>query len=554
MRQKTFQNQVSGGSVAVEMTASDAAGVPAPPSCSAPEFTASAEDLFRREELRLRIRAEEHFFWMFLVQWIAGIIVCGWVSPPAWEGIRASLHDRLIVPVGVGGLLVGTPMALIRLFPGVWFTRHVVAAAQMLFGAWLIQATGGRLETHFHVFGSLAFLAFYRDPWVLITATLTVGLDQGFRSVFWPESAFGVTAGSFGHALEHVCWMLFEDTFLFSSIALSRREMSRLAQEEHHRWHVISTELATAQEDAALILATVPHGLFLLTPDLRIRGDYSRALESLLRRHDLAGAHFLELLRPLVSEDLYRLTTDYLDLMFDSRKIESLLAKFNPLTCVEITFDGPDHKLCRRFLEFGFHRVQNGKEIRHLLTSVQDITERINLQHQVLEASLREKRQLAMALEMLMVRPRQLERFVSDAREALNRVNQALCGNGKFGAGYLREQELRSRLVAVLHQVRAIRTYAEVCKLTFFAEKAVALERRITELQKRPKLDGEDFLPITVGQAEMVADLQGVTTVLAQLLERDERAPGERFPRSQPKPKPTQVRSTASASNPVPKF
>ena len=80
------------------------------------------------------------------------------------------------------------------------------------------------------------------------------------------------------------------------------------------------------------------------------------------------------------------------------------------------------------------------------------------------------------------------------------------------------------------------------------------LERRIAELQKRPKLDGEDFLPITVGQAEMVADLQGVTTVLAQLLDRDEKTSTERFARSQPVPKATQARSAASATGPTSKF
>ena len=35
----------------------------------------------------------------------------------------------------------------------------MIAAAQMLIGALLIHLTGGRIETHFHVFGSLAFLA-----------------------------------------------------------------------------------------------------------------------------------------------------------------------------------------------------------------------------------------------------------------------------------------------------------------------------------------------------------------------------------------------------------
>jgi hypothetical protein len=47
--------------------------------------------------------------------------------------------------------------------PGYAFTRHTIAVAQMLTSALLIHLTGGRIETHFHVFGSLAFLAFYRD-------------------------------------------------------------------------------------------------------------------------------------------------------------------------------------------------------------------------------------------------------------------------------------------------------------------------------------------------------------------------------------------------------
>ena len=554
MRQKTYQGDASGDRIAMRMTGTGASAAPACPCPSAPELAASAEMLFRNEELRLRIRTDEHFFWMFFVQWVAGIIVCGWVWPLAWEGSRMSVHDHLVAAVGLGGLLVGSSMVLIRFLPGYWLTRHVVATAQILFGALLIQLTGGRIETHFHVFGSLAFLAFYRDPRVLITATLVVGLDHGLRSVFWPESVFGVASGSFQRVLEHVCWVLFEDTFLFWSIALSRREMLRLAAEEHHRLHAVKSELATAQEDAALILATVRQGLFLLAPDLRIRGDYSRALEGLLRRHDLAGAHFLDVLRPLVSDELYRLTADYLELMFDARKIESLLFKFNPLTCVEITFDASDKRLGRRFYEFGFHRVQSGTEVRHLLVSVHDVTERINLRDQVLEASKKEKRQLEIVLEMLTVRPRQLERFVTDAREGLNRVNQALCGRGRFGAGYVRENDLRLRLAAVLHEIRTIRMCAEVSKLTFFADKAAALESQIAELQKRPKLEGEDFLPITVGQAEIMTDLKGVTRVLTQLLERDEKPPAERLSQSQPVSNTLQARSGAAAASSTRKF
>src|SRR5262245_15602680 len=40
----------------------------------------------------------------------------------------------------------------------------------------------GRIETHFHVFGSLAFLAFYRDWRVLVTATVVVAWSGRNRS------------------------------------------------------------------------------------------------------------------------------------------------------------------------------------------------------------------------------------------------------------------------------------------------------------------------------------------------------------------------------------
>ena len=75
------------------------------------------------------------------------------------------------------------PALLGLLRPGRPSTRYTIAAAQMLMGALLIHLTGGRIETHFHVFGSLAFLAFYRDWRVLVSATLVVAIDHFVRDV-----------------------------------------------------------------------------------------------------------------------------------------------------------------------------------------------------------------------------------------------------------------------------------------------------------------------------------------------------------------------------------
>src|ERR1051325_5838432 len=104
----------------------------------------------------------------------------------------------------------------------------------MLTSALLIHLTGGRIETHFHVFGSLAFLAFYRDWRVLLTATVVVALDHMARGLFWPQSVFGILTTSPWRWLEHAGWVVFEDTFLIISLRQSLRDMFEVTARRAH--------------------------------------------------------------------------------------------------------------------------------------------------------------------------------------------------------------------------------------------------------------------------------------------------------------------------------
>jgi len=132
----------------------------------------------------------------------------------------------------LGGAISGFPIFLACKRPGHAFTRHTIAVAQMLTSALLIHLTGGRIETHFHVFGSLAFLAFYRDWRVLVSATVVVALDHLLRGIFLPQSVFGVLAPSSWRWLEHAGWVAFEDIFLVISIQQSRRDMRQVAERQ----------------------------------------------------------------------------------------------------------------------------------------------------------------------------------------------------------------------------------------------------------------------------------------------------------------------------------
>ena len=99
----------------------------------------------------------------------------------------------------------------------------------MLTSALLIHITGGRIETHFHVFGSLAFLAFYRDWRVFIPATIVVGLDHMVRGIFWPQSVYGVLSTTPWRSVEHAAWVIFEDIFLILSCRRGLQEMHNIA-------------------------------------------------------------------------------------------------------------------------------------------------------------------------------------------------------------------------------------------------------------------------------------------------------------------------------------
>ncbi|MGC3972619.1 MAG: hypothetical protein QM775_36325 [Pirellulales bacterium] len=192
----------------------------------------SAQVIFEAGERKNYVDMDRVFARLMLLQWIAGIVLALVVSPQTWIGDQARVHQHVWAAVILGGLLSGLPMMLSRRHAGETLTRHVIAVVQMLWSALLIHLTGGRIETHFHVFGSLAFLAFYRDWRVIATATLVVAADHFVRGVWWPQSVFGVAVESPFRWIEHAVWVVFEDVILLRSCFRGRREAWEIAERE----------------------------------------------------------------------------------------------------------------------------------------------------------------------------------------------------------------------------------------------------------------------------------------------------------------------------------
>lgn len=191
-----------------------------------------SEHLFRVRLDQMHRDADQLFFWLLLAQWAVAIAIALLVSPYAWTGTRRSIHIHVQLAIFFGAAINALPLLLIRKRPGSWQTRHVVSIAQMLWSALLIDLTGGRIETHFHVFGSLAFLAFYRDAGVLITGTLVVTVDHLLRGLLWPEAVYGIENPEWWRFLEHAGWVVFEVIVLVLGTQRARRDMFLLAERE----------------------------------------------------------------------------------------------------------------------------------------------------------------------------------------------------------------------------------------------------------------------------------------------------------------------------------
>ncbi len=229
-------------------------------------------DLYAAQHDALYRRTDRLFAGLMMFQWVASVLTAIWISPLSWRGTDSAVHPHVWAALILGGAISAWPIFLALTRPGRATTRHTIAIGQMLMSALLIHLTGGRIETHFHVFGSLAFLAFYRDWTVLIPATLITAADHFLRGVYWPQSVYGIVVASPWRWLEHAGWVAFENVFLTASCLWSRREMWAIADRQarleaahanvESRVVARTAELHTSEKRFRLLSGSSPVGIF----------------------------------------------------------------------------------------------------------------------------------------------------------------------------------------------------------------------------------------------------------------------------------------------------
>jgi len=190
----------------------------------------NASQYFRESFGELACRVDRMFVWLLAAEWLGMIAAAAICAPRVWSGVRSGIHPHLWAAVLAGPAFILPVICLASFYRGSPLSRHAVAIAQMLVSILLIDVTGGRIESHFHIFGSLAFLAFYRDWRVLVTASTLTAADHFVTGVWWPQSVYGTATVSPWLWVEHAWWVVFEDFFLILSTRQSISEMWTVAR------------------------------------------------------------------------------------------------------------------------------------------------------------------------------------------------------------------------------------------------------------------------------------------------------------------------------------
>jgi signal transduction histidine kinase len=157
---------------------------------------------------------------LFAVQWLIAMLI-------AWQ--TALPGDYRIVITLISGAMLCVPAGLFtRAAPRSAWVRHWVGLCQIAWSTLFMWLLEGHSEAQFHVFTSLAFLAFYRDWKVLATATLATIVYPLMRVALLPD-AYVVSDYAWWRVFDQAIWVIAENLMLLLAIEQSMKSIMRFA-------------------------------------------------------------------------------------------------------------------------------------------------------------------------------------------------------------------------------------------------------------------------------------------------------------------------------------
>ena len=264
-----------------------------------------------------------------------------------------------------------------------------------------------------------------------------------------------------------------------------------------------------AKSDYLDILDNVSDGLLLLDDNGMIGPFYSKVLEDILERTELSGLSFTSVFSEILPEKELREMEDFIGLVFNKSLALSTLNRLNPLNCVEVFIDDNSGGFKSKYLDVIFQRITADDEISRVMVIVRDLTEEMNLKHEMKRIQETTNTEMEMFYRILHIEPSMFIEFLASVEENLGRINGALEDD---------IDSLDSVLDTIYRHVHTIKGDANLFELDFIVEKAHNFEEKIELLKKKEGVKSSDFLTLAVLLSEMQESLNQMKTLIDRLL------------------------------------
>lgn len=269
-------------------------------------------------------------------------------------------------------------------------------------------------------------------------------------------------------------------------------------------------QLGEAKTQTDSILDTIEEGLVLVDRTSKIGMVQSKETGLLLRESELNGKSLLDLLKPKIPVNQFSTAEEYIDLMFQKRVKERLIADLNPLSEVEINFQNADGTFDTYYYSFKFNRIFEGGEVTQLLVTISDVTKSVLLSQQLKKIEEDAAEQVGLVFNIIHVQPRELDGFINRMKQSLDDINGALKKDRGLGS----HLETLNEIFRIAHQIKGD---AAVLGLDLFEKKLHQFETTISDLKRLPDLSGNDFLRLTVTLDGLFDTVEDVKQLIGRL-------------------------------------
>jgi len=176
-----------------------------------------------------REQADGRIFWLLVAQW-AVILVTSFTLAARWNHSRLDALSSVVVWVGGLSFL---PLVMVMRSPGSWATRWAVIVSQSVMSSLLWYISGGRPDTHLHLFAWLVVFALYRDVSALLAAVsitavghLIVYAGSSLPVLAVDDPTLWLTNSAW------IMWLAGETAFLTTFVVLDRQALRNQAERD----------------------------------------------------------------------------------------------------------------------------------------------------------------------------------------------------------------------------------------------------------------------------------------------------------------------------------